>query len=30
VREIATLHGATVTLGSGAGGRGLRVEINFG
>ena len=29
VREIADLHGARVHLGSGAGGRGLRVEISF-
>jgi two-component system sensor histidine kinase TctE len=29
VHEIAALHGAGITLGNGAGGRGLRVEISF-
>ena len=29
VREIATLHGATVAVGEGPGGRGTRIEVRF-
>jgi len=29
VRDIAVMHGATLALGTGAGGRGLRVTVTF-
>lgn len=29
VRSVAERHGASITLGSGAGGRGLRVRVDF-
>ena len=29
VREVARQHGAAVTLGPGAGGRGTRVTVSF-
>ena len=29
VRDIATLHGATIALDDGPGGRGLKVTVTF-
>ena len=30
VRQIASLHGARVVIGEGAGGKGTRISVHFG